>query len=223
MTGWVSVAAASRDLRREEVVATDADRGSSLEGKGLTLSIFMRGGRIAFTMLTMLCLMVSTSSFANEIFKIVHIECDRQAQKLEITPFIAYDTSDFIDQSGAIDFNWRPVVEKKIQRIGKSSYFLAERRIKNVCSLKQMRLEIDIRYNKPSASGECGGNPYGLLNIKANGKLVVIGEVVHDCMKIATGRVRFDPKTRWQRCSGIRNVADMNLDRKNVCEALANR
>ena len=34
MTSWVSVAAASRDLRREEGVGTDADRGSSLEGKG---------------------------------------------------------------------------------------------------------------------------------------------------------------------------------------------
>lgn len=34
MTDWVSVAAVSRDLQREEVVATDADRGSSLEGKG---------------------------------------------------------------------------------------------------------------------------------------------------------------------------------------------
>src|SRR5712692_2787312 len=172
--------------------------------------------RVVLLLGTLSILGFARQGYCDEIFKILHIQCSRKIETLQITPFYAYNAMAF-EKNENNDTEWKPVVENKVLRREDSTFYLAEGEIRARCSLRDRAIAIQIRYNKPSARGQCGGNPVGFMNVTENGAPIVEGEVVHNCSGANQTGLLFDKAHGWQRCIASEKSSDLIKDSKRSC------
>jgi hypothetical protein len=170
--------------------------------------------RIALGVGALLIMGVTRQAYSDDTFKVVHIQCSPEKNLVQITPFYVYNpTTDG-------DAQWITVTQGKLLRHGNSTYYPGQSQIHSTCKLRDRTVTIHIRYNMPSATGQCGGNPAGFLNVTENGKPIIEGEVVHDCMKIHQTAFLLDKKDGWQQCTVSGKVANLYEDPERSCSPL---
>src|SRR5438477_1212763 len=170
-------------------------------------------------LVALLMLPIGRAAYADETFEIVHIKCSPTTNTVQITPFFAYNINALAKNENN-DTEWRSVAEKKVLRRGDSTFYLGEGVIRAECKLAGNDIAINIKYNKPSARGQCGGNPIGFLNVTENGTSLIKGEVIHDCMKLQQTAFLFDQTSGWRRCILSERSFNAENDPKRSCTGL---